>query len=442
MRDKNECKIDRLGCGPFNSGSRQSEFTAANDTGENTRAARLCAEPAAKKTAGMLGAGVVASLVASLLLMLGMLAVPTPSYAQVAIGISVNFGPPAIPVYAQPMCPGPNYVWTPGYWAWDPDYGYYWVPGTWVPAPFVGALWTPGYWGYNGGMYFWHAGYWGTVVGFYGGINYGYGYTGFGYYGGYWNHDRFYYNRDVNNIRINNIRYYYNRRVENVRDSRVSYNGGPGGINARPTRRQLDAARSRRFGALREQEHQRDFARNDPAQRASFNRGRPSVAATPRPGEFRARGAERATRTGAPYREPARRAAPVERRNNQQFRSFGQNEQQNRNVNRNRQQNQNFNRNEQQNRNFNRNDQQFRNANRNEQHNRNFNRNQQQNQNFNAGRNERATQRSMPQARPQQENRSMGHGSPQRCAPPSHQERGGGGNEHGNNGHGHGGRGR
>src|SRR5438874_12910873 len=69
-----------------------------------------------------------------------------PSLAQ--MGISVSFGPPALPVYEQPLCPGEGYIWTPGYWAYDYDFGdYYWVPGTWVPAPRVGYFWTPGYWG-------------------------------------------------------------------------------------------------------------------------------------------------------------------------------------------------------------------------------------------------------------------------------------------------------
>jgi len=35
--------------------------------------------------------------------------------------------------------------------------------------------------------------YWGPVVGFYGGINYGFGYFGRGYEGGRWEHDHFYY---------------------------------------------------------------------------------------------------------------------------------------------------------------------------------------------------------------------------------------------------------
>ena len=114
-------------------------------------------------------------------------------------GISVGIAPPPLPVYAQPAIPAPGYMWTPGYWAWGPA-GYYWVPGTWVQPPMVGVLWTPGYWGWGGGVYAFHAGYWGPHIGFYGGVNYGFGYGGVGYEGGYWNHGQFAYNRSVNNI--------------------------------------------------------------------------------------------------------------------------------------------------------------------------------------------------------------------------------------------------
>jgi len=102
------------------------------------------------------------------------LAFSVASFAQIGVGVSVRVGPPALPIYAQPICPGPGYMWTPGYWGWNDGAGYYWVPGTWVVAP-VGMLWTPGYWGWGGGLYAWHAGYWGPHVGFYGGINYGFG---------------------------------------------------------------------------------------------------------------------------------------------------------------------------------------------------------------------------------------------------------------------------
>jgi hypothetical protein len=69
-----------------------------------------------------------------LLLMFGSLLVPVSApAAHAGIGVSITVAPPVIPVYTQPICPGPNYIWTPGYWAWGDD-GYYWVPGTWVVA--------------------------------------------------------------------------------------------------------------------------------------------------------------------------------------------------------------------------------------------------------------------------------------------------------------------
>ena len=155
------------------------------------------------------------------------------SFAQIGVGISVRFGPPAIPVYAQPLCPGPGYFWTPGYWGWNDDGGYYWVPGTWVVAP-VGMLWTPGYWGWGGGFYAWHAGYWGPHVGFYGGINYGFGYGGVGFAGGEWRGGAFYYNRSVTNVSVTNVTHVYTRTVV-VNNNRSSFNGGEGGVSARPT---------------------------------------------------------------------------------------------------------------------------------------------------------------------------------------------------------------
>ena len=75
----------------------------------------------------------VARLAGSLLLALVVLALPGRSFAQVAV--SITLAPPVLPVYTQPVCPGEGYLWTPGYWAWDVDFGdYYWVPGTWVLA--------------------------------------------------------------------------------------------------------------------------------------------------------------------------------------------------------------------------------------------------------------------------------------------------------------------
>jgi len=228
----------------------------------------------------------VASLMAA-----PMLALPPAAQARVDIGIGISVGipPPALPVYAQPVIPGPGYIWTPGYWAWDPDYGdYYWVPGTWVMPPQIGLLWTPGWWGWSDGFYRWNPGYWGSQVGFYGGVDYGYGYFGNGYSGGEWRGRNFYYNRAVNNINVTNIRNVYVNRtvINNVHASRVSYNGGRGGISARPSAQQRAWANQRHIQPTPVQTRQRDVAMRDPAQRFKANRGRPAVFATQHAGNF------------------------------------------------------------------------------------------------------------------------------------------------------------
>jgi hypothetical protein len=245
------------------------------------------------------------------LLMFGSLLMPVSAPAHVDVGVSITVAPPVIPVYTQPICPGPNYIWTPGYWAWGDD-GYYWVPGTWVVAPAVGLLWTPGYWGWGDGVYLWHAGYWGPHVGFYGGINYGFGYFGVGYEGGYWRGRDFFYNRSVTRVNTTVIHNVYDRRVERSA-SRVSYNGGRGGIDARPTAREETAMRERRFGATSVQAHQQSLARSDRRQWASENHGRPGVTASQRAGEFGGRSAEaRNTRTATETRNHSAEARASE----------------------------------------------------------------------------------------------------------------------------------
>ena len=215
------------------------------------------------------------------------LVLPAASNAQIAVGISVRIGPPILPVYAQPVCPGPGYIWTPGYWAYGED-DYYWVPGTWVMAPEPGFLWTPGYWGFTDGLYIWHGGYWGPHVGFYGGINYGYGYTGVGFWGGEWRGREFVYNRSVTNVNTTIIHNTYNRTVivNNTTINNVSYNGGPHGIQARENERERIAQHEHHIEARHEQIEHEHAARADRRQWASENHGRPAVAASGRPGDF------------------------------------------------------------------------------------------------------------------------------------------------------------
>jgi hypothetical protein len=230
------------------------------------------------------------------------MASPLISYADVSLSITV--APPALPVYEQPPMPGDGYMWTPGYWSWnDADGDYYWVPGTWVAAPFEGALWTPGYWGWGDGNYAWHGGYWGTHIGYYGGVNYGYGYVGVGYQGGYWNHGAFNYNRSANNVGNVHISNTYNTRVENSTNNRVSYNGGRGGITLQPTRAEASIANMPHNVQTAPQALHEQGARSNQDLRASVNHGLPPIAATPGLGAFTARNIVAARPASAPQQE-------------------------------------------------------------------------------------------------------------------------------------------
>src|SRR5208337_1724227 len=157
-------------------------------------------------------------VIRSLLFAVMLMALSAASFAQ--IGISVAFGPPALPIYEQPICPG------------------------------VGFIWTPGYWGWGGNAFFFHEGYWGPHVGYYGGINYGFGYGGHGYEGGRWENNHFYYNTSVNRINNENIHNTYNTRVEYNSGNRVSYNGGNGGINERPSSQEGTYDKERHTGPV------------------------------------------------------------------------------------------------------------------------------------------------------------------------------------------------
>jgi WXXGXW repeat (2 copies) len=211
------------------------------------------------------------------LFLLVLLAIPAASFAQFAV--SVRIGPPALPVYTQPICPGDGYLWTPGYWGYGAA-GYYWVPGVWVMPPRVGVLWTPGYWGFEGGLYGWHAGYWGPHVGFYGGINYGYGYGGVGFVGGHWGGGRFMYNTAVLNVGAGVHNTFVDRTVINRTTvvNRVSFNG-EGGIKGRPNEREQAAEHENHFQPTSNQLSHEHAAGQDHNQLASVNHGRPSTMA-------------------------------------------------------------------------------------------------------------------------------------------------------------------
>jgi len=239
---------------------------------------------------GMLFAVVVATLSAT-------------SFAQFQVAVTI--APPPLPVYEQPVCPGENYIWTPGYWAYDSDFDdYYWVPGTWVMAPEVGFLWTPPYWGWNGAAFVFYDGYWGPEVGFYGGINYGFGYFATGFVGGRWDNGHFFYNRAVMNVNETNIHNVYVENVTNTTVSHVSYNGGNGGITASPTAQQEAYARATHVPPVQAQQQQIQAARGNRELRASVNQGKPAIAATTKAGEFK-ENVTAAREAGGTYHPPA-----------------------------------------------------------------------------------------------------------------------------------------
>lgn len=264
---------------------------------------------------------VLFTLVALCGVLSGVLCLSTASFAQ--IGVAIIIGPPPLPVYEQPACPAEGFLWTPGYWAYDYDFDdFYWIPGTWVHPPEIGFLWTPAYWGWSGDRFVFYDGYWSPHVGFYGGINYGFGYFGTAFEGGHWENKQFFYNTAVTNVNTTEIHAVYNTPVvnnianniaqnganngaANPTANRISYNGGNGGINARPSPEDEAAARERHIPPVAAQAKQLQQARTDPQQRASVNMGKPLVAATPKPGEFKGPGVAAAKEAGGPFTPPA-----------------------------------------------------------------------------------------------------------------------------------------
>jgi len=224
-------------------------------------------------------------------LLLALLFSLLPAFSHAQIAISVSFAPPELPIYEQPFCPQPNLIWTPGYWAYGDD-DYYWVPGTWVPAPYEAALWTPPYWGWFGGRYRFHGGYWGRHVGYYGGVDYGYGYGGIGFSGGEWRGNEFAYNTAVMRVNESVIHTTYNDRTIVERNtigarSRVSYNGGPGGVQHVATPEERVADRDQHTAPTKVQTQHQQTVRADKTSYAKANGGHPRtvVAAKPLGGE-------------------------------------------------------------------------------------------------------------------------------------------------------------
>jgi hypothetical protein len=120
-------------------------------------------------------------------------------------------------------------------------------------------------------------------VGFYGGVNYGFGYGGVGFFGGEWRGGIFAYNRAVANfggVHVTNV--YEDRNVIEhntiVNANHASYNGGAG-ISARASAGELQAEHENHFQPTPNQMQHENFAAQDRSQLASVNHGRPGTIA-------------------------------------------------------------------------------------------------------------------------------------------------------------------
>jgi hypothetical protein len=105
---------------------------------------------------------------------------------------------------------------------------------------------------------------------------------------------------------------YYHPVVYRSTYEHVSFNGGPGGVRARPSREQMVAGREHHVAFTSLQQRQQRMAFADHSLRADYNHGRPPVAATARPAVFHGNGVSAARAAGGPVHFPsAHGAAPM-----------------------------------------------------------------------------------------------------------------------------------
>ncbi|MGB7985272.1 MAG: hypothetical protein WCF54_08935, partial [Terracidiphilus sp.] len=217
---------------------------------------------------------------------------PAPNPIAVAVAeeeaVVADTAPPELPVEVQPPPPSPDLIWTPGYWHFGLN-GFYWVPGAWVPAPHPGLVWTPGYWGWTNGRYFFHEGYWGEHVGYYGGVNYGFGFGGAGFAGGEWRGGHFFYNTavihvDHNDRRFSGVVFEDHERVQRSiveNPHHLAFAGGPNGIHHDPTPEEARAIKEPHTPPSPVQRQRVEAAKVDKTAYVKANGGHPPAAAKP-----------------------------------------------------------------------------------------------------------------------------------------------------------------
>jgi hypothetical protein len=125
-------------------------------------------------------------------------------------------------------------------------------------------------------------------VGYYGGVNYGFGYMGIGFAGGMWDHGFFRYNTAIMHV---DGRYIHNTfedrgmvdRYTVARGSHVAFSGGPGGIHHDPMPEERIAERDSHMDRSSFQMQHEGAARNDHSSYFKANGGHPATLAVQRP---------------------------------------------------------------------------------------------------------------------------------------------------------------
>lgn len=74
-------------------------------------------------------------------------------------GVVVAQAPPVVRVETRTVAPGPDYVWSSGYWRWTGT-RYVWARGGWIARPRPAAVWVEGHWIPRPGGWVWIAGHW------------------------------------------------------------------------------------------------------------------------------------------------------------------------------------------------------------------------------------------------------------------------------------------
>ena len=125
-------------------------------------------------------------------------------------------------------------------------------------------------------------------MGYYGGVNYGFGYMGVGFVGGEWHGRDFAYNTAVVRVNRTVIRNtYVNETIVHnttiVNNNRVAYTGGPGGIRHDPTNEERVAMRETHAAPTPIQQQHIQAARMDHANYFKANNGHPQNVAVVRP---------------------------------------------------------------------------------------------------------------------------------------------------------------